>query len=111
MGSHQLVVLEGPKARSLWAHRKEDCVGGPCPIHKRSKHHMREWTQHWRMDSSFMERICPHGVGHPDPDCGNADPVHGCDGCCRPTEQKLTRNRDTEELSAWWDKVLEIARS
>jgi hypothetical protein len=33
-----------------------------------------------------MERICPHGIGHPDPD----DPafknpiegVHGCDGCC-----------------------------
>lgn len=31
-----------------------------------------------------MERICPHGVGHPDPDCMYAkrDTVHGCDGCC-----------------------------
>jgi hypothetical protein len=30
-----------------------------------------------------MERICDHGVGHPDPDEFMADVwVHGCDGCC-----------------------------
>lgn len=33
-----------------------------------------------------MERICPHGVGHPDPDEidleVNAKGIHGCDGCC-----------------------------
>jgi hypothetical protein len=37
-----------------------------------------------------MERICPHGVGHPDPDeyaiaSGGDAGVHGCDGCCAPT--------------------------
>jgi hypothetical protein len=34
-----------------------------------------------------MERICKHGVGHPDPDdlmilIGHDDGVHGCCGCC-----------------------------
>jgi hypothetical protein len=33
-----------------------------------------------------MERVCPHGVGHPDPDDINVilgpEKVHGCDGCC-----------------------------
>ena len=84
MGSWQHVRLEGSGAGYLFAHVKEDCSGGPCPIHKRTKHHMRAWRQFWRMDCSFMERICPHGVGHPDPDCMNAEPIHGCDGCCRP---------------------------
>jgi len=41
-----------------------------------------ESTEHWRYDRSFMERICAHGVGHPDPDGTNADPLHACDGCC-----------------------------
>jgi hypothetical protein len=36
-----------------------------------------------------MERICPCGVGHPDPDDaayrlsqGDDDTTHGCCGCC-----------------------------
>lgn len=33
-----------------------------------------------------MERICPHGIGHPDPDEINLDEngrsVHGCCGIC-----------------------------
>ena len=37
---------------------------------------------HWRYDRNFMERICVHGVGHPDPDGADADPLHACDGCC-----------------------------
>ena len=44
---------------------------------------------HWRFDRSIMERVCPHGVGHPDPDDlsfraihGDQDATHGCDGCC-----------------------------
>ena len=37
-----------------------------------------------QLDRRIMERICPHGVGHPDPDdVLNQDRVHGCDGCCR----------------------------
>lgn len=53
-----------------------------CPIHSPSQHSMRDYSQHWRYDRSFMERICAHGIGHPDPDDSGADPVHACDGCC-----------------------------
>lgn len=47
---------------------------------------MREFPQSWRADRQIMERICIHGVGHPDPDDYKMqDPherIHGCDGCC-----------------------------
>lgn len=57
-------------------------------------HHMSEWPQNWRHDRALMERVCPHGVGHPDPDhvayvrrahgsLSEGVDVHGCDGCCR----------------------------
>ena len=70
------VVLTG-------VHPAERCEGQPCVIHHPSDHHMRDWPLNWRQDRGLMERICPHGVGHPDPDDVNPDTVHGCDGCCR----------------------------
>lgn len=60
-----------------------------CPIHHPSDHHMRDWPTNWRGDRHMMERICPHSVGHPDPDDLAADDVHGCDGCC--TDPRSTR--------------------
>ena len=53
---------------------------------------MRDWPTQWRPDRQMMERICPHGVGHPDPDdvayhdsIGDTSfAVHSCDGCCDP---------------------------
>ena len=68
-------------------HNKKDCNGQPCPIHNPSDHCMRDFPTHWRDDRGIMERICPHGVGHPDPDDlrirnGEDSGVHGCDGCC-----------------------------
>lgn len=62
-----------------------------CTIHNMSNHSMRNFPQHWRADKQLMERTCPHGVGHPDPD----DPysklkyggIHGCDGCCINPEE------------------------
>ena len=68
-------------------HASEKCYGEWCCIHNPSPHHMVYWPQNWRYDRGIMERICPHGIGHPDPD----DPktiadlwqnIHGCDGCC-----------------------------
>lgn len=72
------------------AHARKHCVGPFCCIHNPSQHHMREWPTHWRMDRYLMERICPHGIGHPDPDhiahlpraAQDAESIHGCDGCC-----------------------------
>ena len=68
-------------------HREEDCKGNHCPIHNPSDHLMKDFPTHWRGDRRIMERICPHGVGHPDPDdltvkSNDIEGVHGCDGCC-----------------------------
>lgn len=71
-------------------HPRKRCEGRNCVIHNPSDHTMREWPLNYRFDKNMMERICVHGVGHPDPDdlayheiqgqgwVG----VHGCDGCC-----------------------------
>lgn len=79
--------------RVLFTHPPEACQGQHCCIHNPSEHHMRSWTMLWREDRKLMERICPHGVGHPDPDDvahhlreHPEDAAwydkHGCDGCC-----------------------------
>lgn len=57
----------------------------------------------WRADRQLMERVCDHGIGHPDPDHikhvtriaryasvpvdVDGIGVHGCDGCCQGGEQ------------------------
>jgi hypothetical protein len=82
----RVMTLEG--GEGLRVHLKKECRKGPCPIHKRTDHHMRPFPQHWREDRYLMERICPHGVGHPDPDDPSKDRVHGCDGCCIPPGEK-----------------------
>lgn len=72
-------------------HPAEKCAGRACVIHAPSDHKMKDWPLNWRADTYLMERTCPHGVGHPDPDDleyhkSNGQEwkaVHGCDGCCR----------------------------
>lgn len=74
----------------LNVHSRSACTG-PCAIHRPSSHHMVTWLLHWREDRCLMERICKHGIGHPDPDdasfrariFGDTDATHGCDGCCQ----------------------------
>lgn len=73
-------------------HPRVVCSGHACCIHNPSDHLMKDFPLNWRDDRGIMERICPHGIGHPDPDDaayrawvaldGEADTVHGCDGCC-----------------------------
>lgn len=74
----------------FWVHRRETCRP-PCSIHSPSEHHMQAWPIVIREDSAaLVERICPCGVGHPDPDSlAFLDPDgvrslggHGCCGCC-----------------------------
>ena len=70
-------------------HFRENCEG-PCVIHHPSPHHMSTWPLLWRDDRAIFERICAHGIGHPDPDQfeywkatgQDSQGVHGCDGCC-----------------------------
>ena len=70
-------------------HDPATCEGQGCAIHHPSDHHMRDWPTNWRDDgflgikTPHMERVCPHGIGHPDPDeIVEGVEVHGCDGCC-----------------------------
>jgi hypothetical protein len=81
-------------------HSRTDCYPGRCAAHRPSKgNHMRLWRFEVRLDKyGIMERFCPHGIGHPDPDSidwahdvydermGSENveylAVHGCDGCC-----------------------------
>lgn len=74
---------------TLFTHAPEQCLGEYCTIHNRSDHSMRSFPQNWRGDRGIMERICPHGIGHPDPDeykltLSPHEGIHGCDGCCQP---------------------------
>ena len=78
-------------------HKRTECSAlidnslAGCVIHTPTKHHMVEWPTHWRDDRKLMERLCKHGVGHPDPDQVSYDltrgvrdsSLHGCDGCCK----------------------------
>lgn len=72
----------------LLVHNLLDCEP-PCPIHNPWPHPLVQARRHWRDDRMFMERICDHGIGHPDPDDIRVSQnpirygVHGCDGCCR----------------------------
>src|ERR1035437_3597591 len=44
-------------------------AGAPahCVLHNPSNHKMRTWPMVLR-SSGLIERKCPHGIGHPDPD-------------------------------------------
>lgn len=80
-----------------YVHPKWTCEGTPCTFHNPSEHHMRDWHMTIRYDryDLLTERLCPHDIGHPDPDSlgfielamGREERllsgVHGCDGCCR----------------------------
>jgi hypothetical protein len=89
-------------SETVMAHMKLDCVGRACPLHNRSEHGMRGWQQTWRSDIRIIERVCPHGVGHPDPDQfmfwdlrGELveKRTHVCDGCCTPVMPAKTMTR------------------
>lgn len=65
------------------------CAGRGCSRHHPSDHHMRTWPKVWREYYGYSDRMCSHGVGHPDPDdvvhlqaLGGACTAHACDGCC-----------------------------
>lgn len=80
--------------RVLMAHPESACVGRNCSLHNPSEHALKDAKLHWRSDRGLMERICEHGIGHPDPDDlsfkkqtmvdyeSYAFGVHGCCGCC-----------------------------
>lgn len=67
------------------------CEGRGCAIHNHpSDHPLKDAPLYWRADRGILERICEHGVGHPDADSAaylrsigrSWENVHGCCGCC-----------------------------
>ena len=88
----RIQTADGP----LLTHTLSECLGEFCVVHRPSPHHMRNWLLNWRSDRRLMERLCPCGVGHPDPDdlayiqrthgpiAAEDAAVHGCCGCCAP---------------------------
>lgn len=97
--------LTGTRQRLTNVHFPITCEGSYCVIHNPSDHPLRDAPTHWRprrLDTrrgEIMERICPHGNFHPDPDdlafiarnSGDekakilAD--HDCCGCCKEEEE------------------------
>lgn len=67
-------------------HDPKQCFPNPCCVHRPSEHHMKDWPQNYRDDTGVTERVCGHGVGHPDPDqpwpTDDVRWMHGCCGCC-----------------------------
>lgn len=74
-------------------HSIEQCINRGCAIHNRpSDHPLKKAPLNWRPDRNILERICEHGVGHPDADAAEfqrsigreLENVHGCCGygCC-----------------------------
>ncbi len=88
LGTHEGAI------RIVGVHPFGGCKGR-CVLHAPTQHAMSHLPLHYRVDRGIFERICPHGVGHPDPDqydhweasgdTGQA--VHGCCGesCCAET--------------------------
>ena len=85
-------------------HQRGETCDTACVIHNPTAHHMRYWTMYWRDDRGIFERICAHGIGHPDPDQypywratgQDWQGVHGCDGCCTPAEKRDCDLSDSE---------------
>lgn len=88
-----LARFEDDYGQVLWRiHGRDNCKGKSCTVHRPSAHRLRGMKLLWRQEARIFERVCAHGVGHPDPDCymivdGAAVPAvdhhaHGCDGCC-----------------------------
>jgi len=77
----------------VWQVHSRQICKGPCTFHRASNHNMLDLPILIR-ETGLVERICEHGVGHPDPDsmrylnkhsapgARGAWGVHGCCGCC-----------------------------
>lgn len=89
----QLELYITGAGQRVFVHRRNASCASGCVIHHPTDPH-QEWPTYWRADRQMMERLCTHGVGHPDRDhiafirfrYGDAaaatEAVHGCCGCC-----------------------------
>lgn len=98
--------------RKFWVHKRNvGCDVDGCAIHNPSYHPLSNAKQYMRADKAWLiERICDHGIGHPDPDSasfiskqeGNGSIwVHGCDGCCKDPEPTPPRTQRSTVKRGW----------
>jgi hypothetical protein len=121
MPSTYHTLVGGQKITNVHAETAQCRLVG-CAVHNPTDHHMKNWPQHFRdprveaatfgLHPGLMERVCEHGVGHPDPDhmrwyrsChseieATTEGIHGCDGCCWPPEDDSPIT-----LSELWERL------
>jgi hypothetical protein len=89
-----------------------------CAIHNRpSDHPLKNAKMLWRNDRGILERLCEHGVGHPDADSAaylasigrSNDNIHGCDGCCMGKSEH-DAPESTEKSEFWASMRVEIVK-
>lgn len=77
--------------RLVNVHPEAACAGRGCAIHNHPTLHPLMFAPlNWRDDKDILERVCTHGIGHPDHDSAiylqsvgdGVHNLHGCDGCC-----------------------------
>lgn len=84
-------VGDGVKLTGLHV-ETDDCAAHGCVVHNPTRActaNRDNWPYNWRQDRGLMERVCPHGIGHPDPDTAafntrqgrEEQNIHGCCGC------------------------------
>lgn len=93
--SLQMDSFLNPDGVKWTIHGKEGCNGKPCAFHNPTNHHMNSWPLDLNKEKNLLfERVCKHGVRHPDPDSYNylssLEPSksaelmnHDCDNCCK----------------------------
>lgn len=105
-------------------HHEDKCSGQYCSIHNPSKHLLWEAPTVWDNENKMMNRVCTHGVSHPDYDdvtynvgiLGKDEASHvehECDGCCgnyhlEKYDESFTAESD---LLPWTGMSLKEARS
>jgi hypothetical protein len=85
----ETVTIKGITLRNVHD-ENADCLLFGCIVHNPTVNMMMDWPLYWRGDRGIFERICAHGIGHPDYDQAmyfrrtdqGYQNVHGCDGCC-----------------------------
>jgi hypothetical protein len=103
-------IIGIPNGSILNVHDESKCRGRACCIHNPSDHALKDAPLQWRSDSYLMERVCKHGIGHPDPDhltflkkvapeLAKGQETHGCDFCCaEPDPEDRTRAEKLIEM-------------
>lgn len=103
-----MAIVRYEQTQGIRHHRHDQCDGLPCPFHGPSLHPMIEEPMQLR-ETGLIERVCRHGVGHPDPDSAawmdrryghkpGTWSTHGCDGCCRLPKADEEFNRTMEQI-------------